>query len=298
MNPTAAPYGHGLHRWLLAGLPLGWLLLFFLLPLGIVLRISVAEPALAQPPYTPLFDPAAGLVPQLTTGNYAALLGDGLYASNLLGSLRMAGLSTLLCLLVGYPMAYAIARAPQPRRTVLLLLVVLPFWTSFLLRVYAWMGLLGSHGPVNGVLLQLGWSEAPLQLLYNDAAVYLGMAYSYLPFMVLPLYAVLERQSRELREAAADLGAGPGRVFLDVTLPLSLPGVVAGSLLVFIPATGEFVIPTLLGGIDTHMLGQTLYEEFFVNRDWPLASALTVTLLAVVLAPLALLQRLRREVEA
>lgn len=287
----------GLHRWLLAGLPLAWLAIFFLLPLGIVLRISLAEPVLAQPPYSPLFDPGGGAMPQLDPGNYRALFTDGLYASSLLGSLRMAAISTLLCLLAGYPMAYAIARAPQPRRTVLLLLVILPFWTSFLLRVYAWMGLLGSQGAVNALLLALGWVETPLQLLYTDAAVYLGMGYSYLPFMVLPLYAVLERQSRELREAAADLGADPWRVFRDVTLPLSLPGVLAGSLLVFIPATGEFVIPSLLGGIDTRMLGHTVYEEFFVNRDWPLAAALTVTLLAVVLAPLAVLQRLRTGVE-
>jgi putrescine transport system permease protein len=287
----------GLHRWLLAGLPLAWLAIFFLLPLGIVLRISLAEPVLAQPPYSPLFDPGGGAMPQIDTGNYRALFTDGLYAASLLGSLRMAAISTLLCLLVGYPMAYAIARSPQPRRTVLLLLVILPFWSSFLLRVYAWMGLLGSQGAVNALLLAPGLIDAPLQLLYTDAAVYLGMTYSYLPFMVLPLYAVLERQSGELREAAADLGAGPWRVFRDVTLPLSLPGVLAGSLLVFIPATGEFVIPSLLGSIDTQMLGHTVYEEFFVNRDWPLAAALTVVLLAVVLAPLALLQRLRSGVE-
>jgi putrescine transport system permease protein len=263
--------------------------MFFLAPFLLVFRTSLADPVIGQPPFTPLLDGAGAL--QLTLDNYRLLLNDSLFLSSYAGSLRIAAVSTLLCLLVGYPMAYAIARSPQPWRTLLLLLVILPFWSSFLLRIYAWMGLLGAHGVVNSLLLGIGLIERPLALMYNDAAVYLGIVYTYLPFMVLPLYSVLEKHEISLREAALDLGARPLRVFLDVTLPLSFPGIVAGCMLVFIPAVGEFVIPALLGGLDTQMIGRALFDEFFINRDWPLASAVATVLLFVIVLPLMVFQR-------
>jgi len=278
---------------LVAGLPLAWLALFFLAPFALVLMISFADPVIGQPPYTPLHGRGAdgGLEWHLTLENYRQLFADSLYARSYLGAVHIAFVSTVLCLLLGYPMAYAIARARGAWRTIGLLLVILPFWTSFLLRVYAWMGILGMHGPINDGLLALGWIPRPLALMYNEYAVYLGIVYTYLPFMILPLYAVLERHERTLDEAAQDLGARPLSVFLDVTLPLSLPGIVAGSLLVFVPAIGEFVIPSLLGGLDTLMIGRTLYDEFFINRDWPLAAAVATVLLAIVVAPIMLFQR-------
>jgi putrescine transport system permease protein len=281
------------YRYVIAGLPLAWLLLFFLAPFALVLMISFADPIIGQPPYTWLVERASDgtLAWHASLENYRALFADTLYARSYFGALRIAFVSTVLCLLVGYPMAYAIARARGAWRTIGLLLVILPFWSSFLLRVYAWMGLLGMHGPVNGALLALGWIERPLALMYNDFAVYLGIVYTYLPFMILPLYAVLEKHERALDEAAQDLGARPHQVFLDVTLPLSLPGIVAGSLLVFVPAIGEFVIPSLLGGLDTLMIGRTLFDEFFINRDWPLAAAVATVLLAIVVAPVMLFQR-------
>ena len=269
-------------------IPYGWLLLFFLVPFAIVLKISLADPIVAQPPFTPLFG-SEGI--QLTLDNYAFVLADRLYLLTYLSSLRLAALATLLCLLLGYPMAYGIARSEPSTRRALLMLVILPFWISFLLRVYAWMGILGRHGVVNDLLLWTGIVERPVELLYSDVAVFLGMVYSYLPFMILPLYANLERLDIDLLEAAADLGGRPAQVFRDVTLPLSLPGVVAGCLLVFIPALGEFVIPALLGGADTLMIGRVVYEEFFFNRDWPVAATVAVLLLALLIAPIALLQR-------
>lgn len=280
--------GRGL-RLLIAGVPIAWLVVFFLAPFLLVLRTSLADPVIGQPPFTPLFDATGTL--RITLDNYRLLLGDTLFLTSYMESLRIAAVSTVLCLLVGYPMAYAIARSPIPWRTVLLLLVILPFWSSFLLRIYAWMGLLGTHGIVNSVLLALGLVERPLALMYNDAAVYLGIVYTYLPFMVLPLYAVLEKHDSALREAALDLGAPPFRVFIDITLPLSLPGIIAGSMLVFIPAIGEFVIPALLGGLDTRMIGRALFDEFFINRDWPLASAVATVLLLVLVLPLMVFQR-------
>ena len=276
-------------RRLVAGVPLLWLALFFLAPYLLVLRTSLADPVIGQPPYSPLFDASGGL--QLTLDNYRLLLGDRLFIGSYLESLRIAAVSTLLCLMVGYPMAYGIARSPRPWRTLLLLLVILPFWSSFLLRIYAWMGLLGTHGVVNTLLLEAGLIERPISLMYNNAAVYLGIVYTYLPFMVLPLYSVLEKHEVALREAALDLGARPLRVFTDITLPLSLPGVIAGSMLVFIPAIGEFVIPALLGGLDTRMIGRALFDEFFINRDWPLASAVATVLLVVLVLPLVIFQR-------
>ncbi len=271
------------------GIPYFWLLAFFLAPFAIVLRISFSDPIIAQPPFTPLYDPAQGLY--LTADNYRFLTEDDLYWVSYLKSIRIAAVSTLLCLLIGYPMAYGIARARGAWRNILLLLVILPFWTSFLLRVYAWMGMLSGHGVLNQALLGMGLIEQPLKILYTDFAVYLGIVYSYLPFMILPLYATLERLDGNLLDAAADLGGRPRQVFFDVTLPVSLPGVVAGGLLVFIPALGEFVIPSLLGGLDTMMIGKTLYDEFFINRDWPLASAVATVLVLILLVPIMLFQR-------
>lgn len=278
--------------------PYGWLLLFFLAPFAIVLKISFADPVVAQPPYTPLFDPATAAGPggaiHLTLDNYRFVLEDRLYLLTYLNSLALAAIATLLCLLLGYPMAYGIARSQPATRNLLLLMVILPFWISFLLRVYAWMGILGRHGVVNGLLLWAGVIDTPLELLYSDTAVFLGMVYSYLPFMILPLYANLERLDLDLLEAAADLGGRPRSVFLDVTLPLSTPGVVAGCLLVFIPAMGEFVIPALLGGADTLMIGRVVFEEFFFNRDWPVSATVAVLLLILLVGPIALLQRYER----
>jgi putrescine transport system permease protein len=272
--------------------PYLWLLVFFLVPFTFVFKISFADPMVAQPPFTPLFgggEPGArGLY--FTLDNYRFLFEDNLYLFSYLKSLKIAFTATLLCLLLGYPMAYGIARTPAPWRHILLLLVILPFWTSFLLRVYAWMGMLGKHGVVNSFLLWLGAIDQPLQIMYTDFAVYLGIVYSYLPFMILPLYATLERLDMDLHEAAADLGAHPARIFLDVTLPLSLPGIIAGSLLVFIPAIGEFVIPALLGGLDSLMIGRALYDEFFFNRDWPLSAAVATVLLLILVVPIMVFQ--------
>ena len=280
-------------------LPYVWLLLFFLAPFAIVLKISFADPIVAQPPFTPFFDWAAvsGNKILATLDNYAFLLEDNLYWVSYLKSIKIALIATLLCLLLGFPMAYAIALAPQPWRNLLLLLVILPFWTSFLLRVYAWMVMLGKHGLINNLLLSAGLIDEPLQMLYTDGAVYLGIVYTYVPFMILPLYATLEKLDPDIHEAAADLGARPLRVFYDVTLPLAMPGIIAGSLLVFIPALGEYVIPALLGGLDSLMIGRTLYDEFFVNRDWPLASAVAIVLLLILIMPIMLFQRLQQEAE-
>ena len=272
-----------------AGVPCLWLLVFFLAPFAIVLRISFADPLIGQPPFTPLHDEARGLL--LTADNYRFLTEDDLYWVSYLKSMRIALVATLLCLLIGYPMAYGIARARPVWRNVLLLLVMLPFWTSFLLRVYAWMGMLSGQGVVNKALLALGLVDQPVQILHTDFAVCLGIVHAYLPFMILPLYAVLERLDDDLLDAAADLGSGPRQAFLDITLPLSAPGVVAGSMLVFIPALGEFVIPSLLGGLDTLMIGRTLYDEFFVNRDWPLASAVASVLVLILVLPIVAFQR-------
>lgn len=266
--------------------PYLWLLVFFCLPCLIAVKISLAEQLIAQPPYGPLIDfsDAGRMQIRATLEHYRFLLADDLYWRALLGSVRIAGVSALLCLLLGYPMAYAITRAPRVWRLPLLMAVVLPFWTSFLLRVYAWMGLLGREGLVNQLLQWGGLSDTPLVLLRTEAAVYLGIVYAYLPFMVLPLYANLEKHDRSLLAAAADLGATPLRAFLTVTLPLSLPGISAGLALVFIPALGEFVIPDLLGGPDTLMLGKVLWDEFFGNRAWPLAAAVATAMLLLVAA--------------
>jgi putrescine transport system permease protein len=263
-------------------LPFVWLIVFFLLPFALVLAIALGTNAPDSAPPVEL---------GLSLQNFALLFTDDLYVAAWLSSLRIAAIATLVCLLLGYPMAYAIARAAPRRRPLLLMLVILPFWTSFLIRVYAWMGLLAENGILNQVLRWSGLASDPGTILGTEWAVQLGIVYAYLPFMVLPLYASLEKLDTSLLEAAADLGAKPFAAFLTVTLPLSLPGIVAGCLLVFIPAVGEFVIPDLLGGTDTLMIGKVLWDEFFTNADWPLASAVAICLLVLLVGPIALFQR-------
>src|ERR1700744_1930372 len=279
-------------RRLVAGIPLFWLLLFFLIPFIIVFKISFSEVRLAMPPYAPLFQWVQGWPkPHLNFGNYGFLFTDPLYISSYLYSIKVAAVSTLCCLLIGYPMAYAIAHATPTWRTVLLMMIVLPFWTSFLLRVYAWIGLLKNNGVINNILMSLGLIHEPLPLLQSDFPVYIGIVYSYLPFMILPLYANLEKHDNTLLEAAADLGANPMTAFFRITLPQSVPGIIAGSLLVFIPAVGEYVVPSLLGRTDQLMIGRVLSDEFFENRDWPLASAVAILMLLLLVVPIMLFQR-------
>jgi putrescine transport system permease protein len=270
-------------------IPYIWLLVFFLAPFAIIMKISTADPIIGQPPFTPTFDDAGAFL--ATADNFKFLLTDKLYIITYLKSVFMAATATILCLLLGFPMAYGIARAGSAARSILLLLVILPFWISFLLRVYAWMGLLNSHGVINNFLMWLGIIDQPLQLIYTDFAIYIGLVYSYLPFMILPLYAILERMDLDLVDAALDLGARPSQAFRDVTWPLARPGVIAGCLLVFIPAMGEYVIPYLLGGPESLMIGRVLFDEFFVNRDWPLASSVAIVLLMLLVVPIVFLQR-------
>jgi putrescine transport system permease protein len=280
-------------RLLLIGLPFLWLALFFLLPLLIVVKISLAKSAIGIPPYTPLVTASGGHVAlHASLSNFVLLTEDALYLRAYLGSLANAGLATLFCLLLGYPMAYAIARAPAAARQLLLFVVVLPFWTSFLIRVYAWIAILQPNGLLNRLLLASGLIHSPLPLLNNGFSVELGLVYSYLPFMILPIYGSLSALDQSLLEAAADLGAPPWRQFRDVTLPLSLPGIAAGSFLVLVPAVGEFVIPDLLGGPGTLMIGKVLWDEFFENHDWPVAAAVAVVLIAALALPALYAQRL------
>jgi putrescine transport system permease protein len=282
-------------RWLVIAVPYCWLALFFLIPFLIVLKIAFSNVQLSMPPVEPVVTWAADRVLQLRLhfSNFTFVFGDSLYIAAFLNSLQIAAISTLLALLIGYPMAYGIARAPGALRNILFLLVVLPFFTSFLLRVYAWMGLLGRNGPINALLLELGLVHEPMQLLQTDFAVYLGMVYSYLPFMVLPLYTAIEKLDLTLLEAAADLGCRPTKAFFAITLPLTKEGIFAGCLLVFIPAVGEYVIPALLGGPNTLMIGRVVWDEFFGNRDWPVASALAIVLLAILAGFVLLLQRVQ-----
>ena len=272
--------------------PYLWLLALFLLPFLIVLKISFSQSTIAQPPYTPLLDLSAGweglkeFFAALSVENYATLFSDSLYAWSYLKSLQVAAISTAILLLIAYPVAYALARAPRRWQGLLVLLVVLPFWTSFLIRVYAWVNILQHDGLLNKALVALRIVDAPVTWLATDTAVYIGIVYSYFPFMVLPLFAALEKLDNTLLEAAADLGSPPWRTFFQVTVPLSLPGIAAGSLLCFIPIVGEFVIPDLLGSSSTAMIGQTLWMEFFGNRDWPVASALAVVLLCILVPPI------------
>jgi putrescine transport system permease protein len=286
-------------RFLVGLAPYAWLAVFFLVPFLIVLKISLSEPQMGIPPYMPLVDWAEGSF-KGTLAGYNTLLGDSLYVLAYLGSLKLAAISTLGCLLLGYPAAYAIARAPASRRQALLMLVALPFWTSFLIRVYAWIGILKNEGLLNMALQALGIISEPLQILETSTAVVIGMVYSYLPFMILPLYATLEKMDLSLLEAAADLGCRPFKAFLSITLPLSMPGIIAGCMLVFIPAVGEFVIPDLLGGPDTLVIGKVLWADFFDNRDWPTASAGAVAMLVLLVVPIMVFQhfeakRLERE---
>jgi putrescine transport system permease protein len=273
-------------RGLVVALPYLWLLLFFVVPFVIVLKISFSDVDLAIPPYKPLLEWVGrnAVAIRLNFNNYAFLFTDLLYLHAFANSLKVAFISTLLCLIIGYPMAYGIARAKPATRSVLLLLVVLPFWTSLLLRVYAWIGLLKANGVINNVLIWLGVIHEPLAMLYTPFAMYVGIVYSYLPFLILPLYSNLEKMDWQLLEAAEDLGCRPWQAFYQITLPLSRNGILAGSMLVFIPAVGEFVIPALLGGPNALMIGRVLWDEFFANRAWPVASAVAMLLL-ILLVP-------------
>ena len=281
---------HG--KWFIILPPMLYLLMFFLIPFGFALKISFADSALRVPPFTDILsvDSDWHIHFTLSLGNFRYLFTDELYGLSYVYSMRTAFFSTLICLLLGYPMAYAIARTSKSTQNLLLLVIILPFWTSFLLRVYALEGIIRETGLLNSALLWLGIIHQPLKIMHSTLAVYLGIIYSYLPFMVLPLFATLEKLDHSLNEAAADLGSPPWRTFIDVTLPLSMPGVIAGSMLVFIPAVGEFVIPTLLGGPDNLMIGRVLWDEFFGNRDWPVASAVAVAFLIFLVGPIALYQ--------
>jgi putrescine transport system permease protein len=286
-------------RWLIILPPLVFLFLFFLIPFLFALKISVAEAALRIPPFTDLYTvlPGHRLQWNVSFLNYHYLLADELYAASLFYSVKTAFFSTILCLLVAYPMAYAMARAPRSVQGILVLIVVLPFWTSFLLRVYALETIIRDNGLLNTVLLGLGVIHEPLRIMRTSVAVYLGIVYSYLPFMVLPLYATLEKLDTTLLEAAGDLGSRPWRAFLDVTLPLSVPGIIAGCMLVFIPAIGEYVIPSLLGGPDNLMIGRVLWDEFFGNHDWPVAAAVAMSFLLFLAGPIAIYQYYRVRAE-
>ena len=281
---------------LLIALPYLWLAVFFLIPFAIVLKISFSESAVTQPPYGAIFswvDDAGEYFIQmrLDVSNFLRIFADDLYIASYLNSLRIAAIATAATLLIGFPMAYGMARAPERWRSILLMLVILPFWTSFLIRVYAWIGILKDEGLLNAFLLWTGVIGRPLVIYNTELAVMIGIAYSYLPFMILPLYANLEKHDPSLIEAAIDLGSPPWKAFWQVTIPLAVPGIVAGCFLVFIPAVGEFVIPDLLGGSDTLMIGKTLWQEFFNNRDWPTASAVAILLLLVLTIPIAIFQR-------
>jgi putrescine transport system permease protein len=284
---------------LMVRVPFLWLVVFFLVPFLIVIKISLSQTAIAMPPYVPVLDLAAGwagiqeFFAGLGLDNFATLLSDDIYARSCLKSLQVAAISTAILLVIGYPIAYAMARAPRWLQSVLVMLVVLPFWTSFLIRVYAWANILQTDGLLNRALRAIGLIDAPVAWLASDTAIYIGIVYSYLPFMVLPLYATLEKQDETLLEAAADLGAPRWQAFWRVTAPLSLPGIAAGALLCFIPITGEFVIPDLLGGSDSLMIGQTLWTEFFSNKDWPVAAAIAVVLLLALVVPIAIYQNLQ-----
>jgi putrescine transport system permease protein len=280
--------------------PYVWMALFFLVPFLFVLKISLSQTAIAQPPYTPVFDVAEGweaikaAFAELSFDNFRLLASDDLYVLSYLRSLLVAAISTSILLVIGYPIAYGMARLPQRWQAIAMMLVIVPFWTSFLIRIYAWINILQHDGLLNQILLALHVVSTPVVWLSTDGAMYLGIVYSYLPFMILPLYATLSKMDSALLEAANDLGASPRQTFWRVTFPLSLPGIGAGALLCFIPIVGEFVIPDLLAGSDALMIGQTLWLEFFTNKDWPVASATAVVLLLLLLAPLLLYDRLQR----
>ena len=281
-------------RWLVIAPPYLWMLLFFAVPFAIAVKISFAHQLVAMPPYSDLWDPATGKL-SLNFDNYRFLLRDDLYYAAYLSSLKIALVSTFLCLLIGYPIAYAIARMPPATRNFALMLVILPSWTSFLIRIYAWIGILKNNGLLNNFLIWAGIIDSPLQILHTNVAVYIGIVYAYLPFMVLPLYTNLVKLDLRLLEAAYDLGARPWKVFLRITLPLSRAGIIAGSMLVAIPVVGEFVIPELLGGPDTLMIGRVLWGEFFNNRDWPAASAVAIVMLLLLLVPILVFNRFQQK---
>jgi len=282
---------------LVIAVPYVWLLLFFLIPFLIVIKISLSQTAISMPPYTPVIDMGDGFASiweafrEFSFDNYVWLTEDTLYFNAYVSSLIIAAVATFLTLLVGYPIAYGMARAPATLRPTLLMLVILPFWTSFLIRVYAWIGILKPEGLLNQFLMSLNIIDEPLIIMNTHTAIFIGIVYSYLPFMVLPLYSSLEKMDYTLIEAAQDLGCPPASAFWKITFPLSLPGVIAGFLLVFIPATGEFVIPDLLGGSQTLMIGKTLWNEFFANRDWPVSSAVAVILLLLLVVPIMFFQQ-------
>src|SRR5580693_6617965 len=293
----AAPRGRGEWlmrngKWFIILPPMLYLLVFFLIPFAFALKISFADTALRVPPFTDILSigPDWHIHLTLSLSNFQYLFTDEVYGLSYFYSIKTAFFSTVVCLALGYPMAYAISRTSKSTQSILLLIVILPFWTSFLLRVYALEGIIRETGILNTALLWLGIIDHPLQIMRTTFAVYLGIIYSYLPFMVLPLFATLEKLDHSLLEAAGDLGSPPWRAFLDVTLPLSVPGIIAGSMLVFIPAIGEYVIPTLLGGPDNLMIGRVLWDEFFGNRDWPVASAVAIAFLVLLVGPIALYQ--------
>ena len=301
MTETATGSNSGPARWLVVATPYVWLLLFFAAPFLIILKISLSDTAIAMPPYTPLFGGFSAIgdfLSQLDFENYTFLTEDPLYIESYLSSLRMAFISTVLLLLIGYPMALAMARAPLAWRPTLVMMVILPFWTSFLIRVYAWIGILKPEGLLTVLLQAVGilGPDEQVQIFRTDTAVLIGIVYSYLPFMVLPLYSALEKMDAALLEAANDLGCPPMKAIWKITFPLSMPGVIAGSMICFIPITGEFVIPDLLGGAETLMIGKTLWTEFFGNRDWPLASAVAVLLLLVLVIPIMIFQNQQQKV--
>ena len=273
-------------------IPYIWLLIFFLFPFFIVAKISLAESLIASPPFSSLIEwtDEGILTLRIVIDNFLFLLEDDLYLNTYLNSVKISTISTILCLLIGYPIAYGIVRSSPTTKNLLLFMIILPFWTSFLLRVYAWMGLLADQGTINNLLIDMGLIETPIRMLYTEFAVYIGIVYTYLPFMVLPLYANMEKLDDTLNEAAADLGARPVNTFFSITLPLTVPGIVAGSLLVFIPATGEYVIPDLLGGGNVLMIGRVLYNEFHANHDWPVAAAVAIALLFLLVVPMMIYQ--------
>ena len=281
-------------RWrtIIVVIPFAWLLLFFLAPFFIVAKISVAELAIASPPFTKMIEWADGgiLTIRIVFDNFIYILEDSLYVNTYINSLKISVTCTILCLLLGYPIAYGIVRSGPVAKPLLLFAIILPFWTSFLLRVYAWMGLLADQGTINNLLIAVGVIDEPIRMLYTEFAVYLGIVYTYMPFMILPLYANMEKLDGSLNEAAADLGSRPTNTFFKVTLPLTMPGIIAGSLLVFIPATGEYVIPDLLGGGNVQMIGRGLFNEFSRNTDWPVAAAVAIVLLFLLVLPIILFQ--------
>ncbi len=286
-------------RWAVISVPYLWLLLFFAVPFLIVLKISFAKLAIAQPPYTPILEYVQDeVLLKLNLTNYKVLFSDSQYLLAYASSLKIAGISTFLTLLIGYPMAYVISRMPTATRNIAMMLVVLPSWTSFLIRVYAWIGILKNNGLLNNLLMKIGIIDEPLQILYTPLAAYIGIVYCYLPFMVLPLYTNLVKFDHRLLEAAYDLGARPWKAFLTITLPMSRAGIIAGCMLVMIPAVGEFVIPEMLGGPDTLMIGRVMWNEFFNNRDWPVASAVAIVMLILLLIPILIFNRVQqRELE-